>query len=113
MAVTLKDLEALVQESMQFVSAAAAEIPQLLAWGARREAIFARLRNTKFELRHGEEPLAVKLIRQILELDTAIIARLEKELGVLEQEIIATNKMRQFLNTQSVNTTSVLLQRVA
>lgn len=113
MAVMLKDLEALVQESTQFVSASASDIPQLLTWGARREAIFARLQNADFELQRGEEQSAVKLIRQILELDTAIIARLEKELGVLEQEIIATNKMRQLLKTQTVSNTPVLLQRVA
>ena len=113
MAVTLKDLETLVQESQQFVSASAADIPQLLTWGARREAIFARLRGARFELRQGEEPLAIKLIRRILELDSSIIARLEKELGVLEQEIIAANKMRQFLSAQSVDNTRVLLRRVA
>ena len=113
MAVMLKDLEALVQESLQFASASASDIPVLLSWGARRQAIFARLQNAEFELQSGEEESAVKLIRQILESDAVIIGRLEKELGVLEQEIIATNKMRQLLKSQSVNNAPVLLQRVA
>jgi hypothetical protein len=113
MAFMLTDLEALVQESIQFVSASASDIPQLLTWGARREAIFAGLQNADFELQRDEEESAVKLIRQIIKLDTAIIVRLEKELGVLEQEIITTNKMRQLLKTQAVNNTPVLLQRIA
>jgi hypothetical protein len=113
MAVTLKDFEALAEESLQFASALTSDIPVLLSWGVRRQAIFARLQNAEFQLQSGEEEGAVKLIRQILEADAVIIARLEKELGVLEQEIIATNKMRQLLKSQSVNSAPVLLQRVA
>lgn len=113
MTLMLKDLEALVEESANFIGVSASDLSQLLTWGARREAIFARLQNAEFELQCGEEQGAVKLIRQILELDNAIIARLEKQLGVLEQEIIATNKIRRLLNTQSVNSTPALLRRVA
>ena len=113
MTLMLKDLEALVEESANFVGVSASDLSQLLSWGARREAIFARLQSAEFELQRGEEQSAVKLIRQILELDSAIIARLKKQLGVLEQEIIATNKMRRLLKSQSVNNTPGLLQRVA
>ena len=113
MALMLKDLEALLEENVRFASASTSEIPELLSWGARREAIFERLRNADFELHQSEEARAVKLIRELLELDAAIIARLEKQLGVLEQEIIAANKMRQLLNAQSVRNPAVLLHGVA
>ena len=115
MSVLLKDLEALSDETLSFATAtaSASDISQLLAWGARREAIFARLQNADLELQPTEEESATKLIRQILELDVTIIARLKNELRVLENEIIATNKMRQLLKTQAGSSAPVLLQRVA
>jgi hypothetical protein len=113
MALMLKDLEALLEESNQFASASSSEISELLSWGAWREAIFERLRKADFELHRSEESRAIELIRKILELDAAIIARLEKQLGVLEQEIIGTNKMRQLLHVQSVRKSAVLLNSVA
>jgi hypothetical protein len=113
MACMLKDLEALVEESVRFLAAPAADIPQLLSWGARRQAVFARLQNEELELQRDEQRDAVKLLEQLRELDASLIVRLEKELNVLEQEIYATNKMRQLLKTHAVSNAPILLQRVA
>jgi hypothetical protein len=113
MAFMLKDLEALVEECVRFLAAPAADIPQLLLWGARRQAVFARLQNEELELQRDEQRDAVKLLEQLRELDASLIVSLEKELTVLEQEICATNKMRQLLKTHAASSVPVLLQRVA
>jgi len=113
MAFMLKDLEALVEESVRFLAAPASDIPQLVAWGAHRQGVFARLQQGEFELRHDEQESAVKLLKHLRELDASLIVRLEKELTGLEQEICATNKMRQLLKTHAGSSAPVLLQRVA
>ena len=113
MAVLLTDIKVLIEESHQFLAAPCSDIPQLLSWGARRQAVFARLQNEKLELQRDEQQAAVKLLEQLRELDVSLIVRLEKELTVLEQEICATNKMRQLLKTHAGSSAPVLLQRVA
>ena len=113
MALMLNDIEALVEERVRFLAAPASDIPQLVAWGARRQAFFARLQQGEFELQHDKQDSAVKLLKHLRELDANLIVRLEKELTVLEQEICATNKMRQLLKTHAGSSAPVLLQRVA
>lgn len=113
MTLTIEDLEGLVQEGFQFAAASVSDVPELLSWAARREAIFESLRNRGLQCLKLEQPRAVQLLRQLLKLDAAIIAKLEKELGAVEQEITATNKMKQLLNAQAVPSRPVLLQCVA
>jgi hypothetical protein len=107
------DLQKLLEENSKLLSAPDLGIEELQRWSARREAIFARFKETKFHLLYGEKTAAANLLKKILEADAVILARFKQQLAFLEEKISATQKIRRILNTNAGTSSPALLQRVA
>ncbi len=109
----LHDLQELVEENKRLLSAPELDMDWLQKWSARREAIFARFKETDVRLLCGEETLAGSLVKEVLEADAIILARFKQQLILLEQKIGATQNIRRILNTNAGTGSPALLRRVA
>jgi Flagellar protein FliT len=109
----LYDLEILLDESLRMLVAPDCDMDRLRAWGRRREALFARLQDQDAELPGPERAAAAGLIEEILRVDATVIARLKRELTVLEQKITAANKIQRALVCDRESHSPVLLRRIA
>ena len=109
----LHDLRELVEENEKLLAAPELDMAWLQQWSSRRETIFAGFKRTDFCLARAEETIAANLVKEILEADAIIIARFKQQLNLLEQKIIATQKIRRILNDNAAASSPALLRRVA
>jgi hypothetical protein len=103
----------LLDESLRMFVAPECDIDGLREWGTRRAALFARLEGQDFEFSGSERAAAEGLIEEILRVDATVIARLKRELRVLEQKIASTDKVRRVLAAEAQCDSPVLLRRIA
>jgi hypothetical protein len=109
----LHDLEVLLDESLRMLVAPDCDMDRLREWGARRERLFSRLQDQDLDLSGFERAAAAGLIEEILRVDATMIARMKRELAVLEQKIAATHKIHRVLESDRDSSSPVLLRRIA
>ena len=109
----LQDLEGIREETLKLLAASDDDVAQILKWGARRELIFARLRESDLRLAGDELAAATTLIKEIVMLDATILARLQQNLATLSQQRTTANKMQKVLAHRSLSYPSVFLRRTA
>jgi len=109
----LRDLEGIREENLKLLATSDDDAAQVLEWGARRELIFARLRESDLGLAGDELAAATSLIKEIVKLDATILARLQQNLATLSQKRTAATKMRKALAHRARSYPSVFLRRVA
>jgi hypothetical protein len=109
----LHDLQELLEENRKLLAAPELDMAWLQRWSTHRETIFARFEGTDFHLPGNEETIAAKLVKEIIEADAIVVARFKQQLTLLEQKIIATQKIRRILNANAGAGSPALLRRVA
>ena len=109
----LRDLEGIREESLKLLAAPDDDAAQILKWGARRELIFARLRESDFRLAGDELAAASSLIKEIVGLDATILARLQQNLATLSQKGTAATRMQKALLHRARSYPFLFLRRVA
>lgn len=109
----LYDLEILLDESLRMLVAPDCDMGRLREWGARRERLFARLQDSDGDMSGPERAAAAGLIEEILRVDATVIARLKRELTLLEKKIAATDKIQRVLASDRDSHSPVLLRRIA
>jgi hypothetical protein len=75
--------------------------------------VFARLREMELQLPWNEQAAARSLIKEILELDAAILTRVQQTLATLTQRRAAMVRMEQALGSNGRFFPSILVERVA
>jgi hypothetical protein len=109
----LYDLERLLDESLRMCVAPDCDIDRLREWGEKRAALFATLQEQDFELTDFERRAAAGLIEEILRVDATMMARMKRELTVLERKISDTDKVRRLLAADAQRESPALLRRIA
>jgi hypothetical protein len=109
----LDDLQELLEENKNLLAAPELDMASLQTWSTHRETIFARFKDTDFHLPGNEETIAANLVKEILEADAIVVARFKQQLTLLEQKIIATQKICRILNANAGAASPALLRRVA
>ncbi len=107
----MRDLEAIRDENLKLLAAPDDDISQVQKWVARRELIFTHLQEGNLHWSLDER--AISLVKEILELDAKVLARLKQNLTTLSQRSAAAVQMQQALGGTARFYPSVLLQRVA
>jgi hypothetical protein len=107
------DLQELLEENQKLLAAPELDMAGLQRWSAHRETIFARFKGGDSCLSRHEETIAANLVKKILEADAIVVARFKQQLALLEQRIIATQKIRRILNDNATASSPALLRRVA
>jgi len=113
MAGVMRDLEAIRDENLKLLAVSGDDSGQIQKWGAQRELIFARLREKNLQLSTDDQAAAAYLLKEILELDAAVLARLQEYQARLSRKMTGGVKMQRALAASERCHPSVLLQRVA
>jgi len=109
----LRDLEAIRDENLQLLAVTDNDIGEIKKWGEQRELIFARLRAASLQLSTQERAIATSLVKEIVEQDAVICARLQQHQANLSRKRAVAAKMRQALTASEGCHSFVLLRRVA
>ena len=108
----VQDITLLLAMSRQLFEAQELEAKPLQAWRAKRDAIFTHLESCGLALSGDDASAATALVREVLEVDDKICARVLEVQSCLGDQIAAARKLRQVLS-QGVFHSPHLLQRLA
>ena len=106
------DIESLVSVSRDLLEAGELELVGLQAWCDERNAIFTRLKTRDLALAGDDSSALEALMRELLEVDGKICARVIENQRCLAEQIAAARKIRQTLSRTSSHAPR-LLQRLA
>jgi hypothetical protein len=108
----MEDMRSLLIAGRNVLAAPELDGKRLQLWGAERNAIFARLKERDPALASGAPTAMEPLLRELVDLDQKICARIveiQRELGL---QIAAARKVRQALRYR-ISPAPQLLQRLA
>ena len=108
----LQDIQALLAASRDLVGAEELDAVRLQTWSAERSIIFTRLRIHDLAGAVADSPALAALIRELLEVDSRICARLIESQMRLGEQIAAARKFRRALGPAATKSPQ-LLQRLA
>jgi hypothetical protein len=112
MHLAVHDIESLLAASRDLLGAGDLELVRLQAWCAERDAIFTRLKSRDLALASNDSSAVEALMRELLEVDGRICARVIENQKCLAEQIAAARKIRQTLSRGSSRAPR-LLQRLA
>ena len=108
----LPDIQALLAASRDLVGAEELAEARLQSWSAERNIIFTRLKNHDLALAAADSPALEGLIRELLEVDGKIFARVIENQRRIGSQIAAARKFQRALSPTASNSPQ-LLQRLA
>lgn len=108
----VQDIQFLLASSRALLDEKDLKPDRLQAWGAERNAIFVRLKSRDLALTGDDSSAAEALMRELLEVDNKICARVLENQRWLGEQIAGARKIRQALS-QCASHTPKLLQRLA
>jgi hypothetical protein len=109
MEMTLRDLQSIVEENNKLL-ASSASIADYQDWGARRRALFDRLKD--FQVSADDAPAAILLIKEIMRLDASILSRMGENLATLGEKLATACKVRQSIRGAANAPHSRFMRRV-
>ncbi len=113
MSIVMRDLEAVRDGNLKLLAVPDHDTRQIQKWGTQREVIFARLQEENLQLCGDERAAAALLVKEILELDAEVLARLQQHQATLSRKRTGAVRMQQALAASEGSHSSVLLQRIA
>ena len=101
MSIVMQDLEAIRDGNLKLLAVPDHDTRQIQKWGTQRELIFARLQEGNLQLCSDERAAAAPLVKEILELDAEVLARLQQYQATLSRKRTGAVKMQRALAGRS------------